>query len=148
MEKSTLISWRLFAGGSFLLAVIICAAGLGSSSAHASCGDWLAHSGNSMFAAEDGAKSPGQTTAASGTKRNGPLERPLSAPCRGLRCSKAPVDSSPPSSPSIEVRIDRIALVTHVSSYGLPEQHFFRRYEVSAHSSKGFLPRIEHPPRV
>jgi len=129
--------------------VAACALGVAASSAHASCGDWLAHSDNSMRASNARATSPVQNTATLGTKFGNSARLPLTAPCRGSHCSKSPASPTQPSPPlGSEARFDRLALVTHGSAYDPPERHFCHGCEVGVHSSKGFLPRIDHPPRA
>ena len=156
MEKSKLISgtvreaWprsrrrRLAFAGVSAVTVSICSLAVGISSSHATCGDWLAHSDNSMT----GAKSPAQSTTASDTTHNAPLRRPLSAPCHGPHCRKAPAQPTQSLPSSAQLRYDRLPLVALSNSHEPPERHFRLSYELVVHSSKGFPPRIDHPPRA
>lgn len=129
-------------------ACIIAMMGVGAAGARASCGDWLAHPNDSMIASKAGASSPDHSKVALSGKHDGSRRSPLSAPCRGPHCRKAPAPLSPSSPLSVDVRLDRLALVPHGGSSEPTACRFRSGHDADVQSLAGFPSRIEHPPRA
>jgi hypothetical protein len=127
--------WRAMAGA-------VVAAGLISglaSSACATCGDWLANPSHSM-AGKQSEKSAAKPEVAAG-------HAPLPSPCKGRTCQKAPAAPAPVAPGGIE-QVDKILIAVEASLDDLHFAQFSLAFEADAHPAKGFLPRIEHPPRA
>ena len=133
------------------LSVLVCFVGMlvaGESSARASCGDWLAHSDNSMNGIEAGTTSADQSAVALSDKSGTSRRIPLTAPCRGPHCSKSPAGPAQPVPLNVSVSVDKLAVVMHGDSHEPTARHFRSGQETDAHSESGFPARIDHPPRA
>jgi hypothetical protein len=122
---------------------------VGVSRARASCGDWLAHPGESRMAANDKAVSQQQPAEQSVLKQDrGSKRLPISKPCNGPYCRSAPFHPVPAAPVSISLQSDRLALFRHVDVELTPRAQFHFGGQLDACASRGFPSRIDHPPRV
>ncbi len=118
------------------VAVALIACGVFTSQATASCGDWLADSNQNM--ASEHANLP--LTPLSNS--------PVPAPCHGPFCQQAPV-APPPAVPVTSVeRVDKLSRALNTLTVDPLAGPSSLLPELAVHPAKGFLPRIEHPPRV
>ncbi|MEX2317570.1 MAG: hypothetical protein WD669_10495 [Pirellulales bacterium] len=113
-----------------------------TSVASATCGDWLANPGHSMA----GNHSAVLADLAKNHDLAGQL--PAKAPCKGPMCQKRPAAPAPTVPTTVLERIDKLGIAIHSEMGDLLLMQFALAPESDVHPAKGFLPRIEHPPRV
>ncbi len=133
----------LFAG--WLCALTLLTAS--TSSAQASCGDWLAHIGDRSAASKDFSTSrPSGTPTELISGREGRDSQP--APCHGPHCGQAPEQPLPLLPSNVSLRSEQLVL-TATTDFGPPKTwQFDTLRESHVHSAKGFFPCPDHPPRV
>ena len=130
-----------------LIALFLSAGAVASSSAQGSCGDWLAHSGDTAKAVD------GPQTDVSAEKTEQGAEKSLAGQsrprsCRGLHCEQAPLTPAPlPASPVNDQRLPDLACPVILSSanefeitHGIAESKFGL--------PAGNQLTIERPPKV
>jgi hypothetical protein len=114
-----------------------------SSSAQASCGDWLAHP-DDAGAASGGADSDGPMTADHAAESR----RTPAGPCHGPHCSKAPVAPLPPSTPvNFSSSGEKLGVIANVAGDEDQGSDFSVFSDADACADAGHPQRIEHPPR-
>jgi hypothetical protein len=114
-----------------------------AASAHATCGDWLAHpTGNAAAGTSFGGGSePASQPAHAQTES--------SAPCRGPECERAPATPAAPQAP-VEVSVvrDHLAVLVRSAGSANAQSSFSLAVSFGATPRPGFYHRIEHPPRT
>jgi hypothetical protein len=76
-----------------------------------------------------------------------PGQLPGKAPCKGPYCQNRPAAPAPVPATVLD-RVDKIGIALHSELGDLLNWQSALAPESDARPSKGFLPRIEHPPRV
>ena len=115
-----------------------------SSSANASCGDWLAHP-DDAGAASSNIDGEGQTSAGAAAESR----RAPSGPCHGPHCSKAPTAPLPPSAPiNFSNSGEKLGVIASVAGDEDEGSDFGVFSGDDACAYAGYPQRIEHPPRA
>jgi hypothetical protein len=114
--------------------------------AGATCGDWLAGSGERMAAHE----APANGAATDSSKVNKGDSTPLSKPkpCNGPYCRSAPFQPVPATPVNITLKPDRLAVFGDADDPSAICAQFHQFGEPDACAVRGFPSRIDHPPRV
>ena len=117
--------------------------------AFGSCGDWLAHPGQSPSTAErTGGDSQMPAPAKDSVGRSlASGEQPSPLPCDGPSCRNAPPKPIPASPPSTVNASDKLLLASHDIVCDALSRWSFAGNNTSAHALRGFPVDIEHPPR-
>jgi hypothetical protein len=132
-------------GGLF---IVLAVQGVTARTAWATCGDWLAHSGDMQISAEN-ANASGAHSGQSARKQDSSTARlPISKPCNGPYCRSAPFPSAPASPVSISLPSDRLLVVANADVELTSSSRFQSVREPDACPTPGFKERIEHPPRA
>jgi hypothetical protein len=132
------------------LALPLLLQGAAFSAAAASCGDWLAHEPNSRLPSETGwtISPPAPATAPQATRADGASGRHLPPSCTGAHCHSSPF---PPSSPApidtFSRSGEKVALALAVAQRDFAERPSRLVEDSAVHPTKGYVPRVEHPPR-
>jgi hypothetical protein len=118
------------------------------SRADASCGDWLAHTGN-MPALENRAtgkeKNSRDRSATQNLTRSS--DAPLSRPCHGPFCRSAPSQPAPTAPSNVFPQVEKLALCGQVD-YALAALRLSPfGDEAEAQPLRGYPKLIDHPPR-
>jgi hypothetical protein len=122
---------------------------VGGSRVRASCGDWLAHPGETPMSATNAVTSEAQITSETTSAVHSSGTRlPQSKPCNGPYCRSAPFHSTPTSPVSVSWPTDRLAVYGYAELQLAICSQFHRACEPHAFPAPGFKARIEHPPRV
>jgi hypothetical protein len=115
--------------------------------ADASCGDWLAHSGEMSAARDHRIDSSSHVDPASANQRHRTTRLPLSKPCHGPFCRSAPPQPAPTAPASVSFATDKLALFGCSEPLLAGSRQFYQDNESDALPSRGFPARIDHPPR-
>jgi len=122
---------------------------LGAWRAEASCGDWLAHAGDTFADSGSEAARHSQSGGQSSAKQDDRSSRlPLSKTCHGPLCRRAPSQPAPTAPANVLSHGDQLALSGLVQSPSPKCPKFDLGGESEAHAARGFPARIDHPPRA
>jgi hypothetical protein len=118
-----------------------------ATSANASCGDWLTHSGDMRSSRDHQVDGMTQTDPASANEQHRSDKLPLSKPCHGPLCRSAPAQPAPTAPASVIFSSDKLALFGSTETLFTDCRRFYQVNELDAHATRGFPARIDHPPR-
>ncbi|WP_345682568.1 hypothetical protein [Novipirellula caenicola] len=129
-----------------LFAVFLSAGAVASSSAQGSCGDWLAHSGDTATTT-DGVQNDVSVEKSERVSDQSNSHESRARRCRGLHCEQAPLGPAPlPASPINDQRLPDLACLM-----ALPNSDDFEIVGGMAESKIGLLVgnaiTIERPPK-
>lgn len=131
------------------LAIVVSTQAALASSARATCGDWLAHPGETHVA---GAQSPLNKPSASSTTPTETASRapstPEPRPCNGPFCGRAPIPPAAPTPIQSLPGHDQLGHLIGALFGDLAEHEEALTSAVDVAPRSGFVRPIEHPPRA